>query len=816
VLTSLKHALRVLRKDPGFTAVAICSMAVGIGATSSMFSFADAMLLRPLHVAQPDRVIAVGTQTPAAFGIAPKISYRDYVDLRDHSRAFAGLAATVYTSFGFSPDSRTQPHMKFGYFVSGNFFDVLGIRPALGRVFRPDEDKVEGRDAVVVLGHDFWVSQYRANGSVLGSTVRLNGIPFTVIGVAPESFPGVDLVMRPTMFVPLAMAPRMGMKDFLHNRDASGLVVKGRLRPGVSVAQANADVAALAPGLLKLHKQEERDRLLKAETELQLRVEQGPIVVAMSVMLCALGIAVLLVACANVAGLLLSRARARSREFAVRLAIGAGRGALVRQLLLENLLVAIAGGCGAVAVADLVGAYIRRMPIPTDVPIVFDMGVDHRVFLFTLAISVLSTLFFGLAPALRASSPELVPALKASSADSAGKPRLWGRNLIVSGQVAVSLVLLAVAAAMVQGFRRELTGGSGFRVDHLFLTSFDAKLAHYSDEQSSLFYENLLRRSRSAPGLRSAALASNLPMNGFDQIGIVVEGFPLPRGVQASPGFAICASDGYFRTMDIPILNGRGFLESDRENTPRVAVVNEHMARHFWPKGDALGKVFHLETATGEAVRIVGIARQSKYNWVAELPMDFFYLPFRQHPRSGMTMIAQSDAPDAAAIAPVVRDVVRGIDPDMPVFDVRTMRDYYQQRAVGTSGILTQMVAGLGLMGLLLAVVGLYGLVAYSVSRRTREIAIRMAIGADRREVMRMVLGQGMRLGVAGIVVGMVLSVFACRLATAVAPLATLERIDPVLFLGVPLLFLMVTTLATWFPARRASKIDPMRALQDE
>jgi predicted permease len=816
MLTSVKHAFRVLRKDPGFTAVAICSMAIGIGATSAMFSFADAMLLRPLSVPEPGRVVAINTKKSAQFGMNTRVSYPDYADLRDHNRTFDGLVAASYARFGFSPDTHTLPRMKWGYFVSGNFFRVLGVQPALGRAFRPDEDGVEGRDAVVVLGHDFWVSQYNASPSVLGSTIRLNGIAFTVIGVAPEHFTGIDLVMRPTMFVPLAMSPRMEPQNRLHDREAGGLYVKGRLKPGVSVEQARADIDALAPGLQKLHKQPSDDELLRAETELQLRIEQGATVVAMTIMLGALGLSVLLVACANVAGLLLSRARARSREIAVRLAIGAGRGSLIRQLLLENLLVAVAGGLGGVVVAQAMADFWRSMPIPTDVPVVFDIGVDHRVLLFTLAISVLSTLLFGLAPALRVTRPDLVPALKAADADSGGKRRFWGRNTMVAAQVALSLVLLAVAASLVQGFRGELSQGPGFRTDRVFLTSFDTQLAHYSEEQTQRFYDDLLRKARSAPGVRSAALVSQVPMAGIDNVEVVVDGAPLPRGKKARPGLGTYVSDDYFRTMDTPIQHGRALLESDRENTPLVAVVNEHMAKHYWPKGDALGGRFHLGTATGPLIEIVGIAKGAKYAWIAEPPMDFVYLPFRQHPRSQMSLVVESNAPDAATLAPVLRDVVRSLDPDMPVFDVRTMRNFYTLRAVSTTTIITQVVTGMGLMGLLLAVVGLYGLVAYSVSRRTREIGIRMAIGADRRQVVWMVLRQGLELGVAGVVVGLVVSVFACRLVTSSLSFVTFERVDPMIFAVLPLLLVVVTVLATWAPARRASLIDPMRALRDE
>jgi len=506
VISMVRHALRVLRKDPGFTLVAVCSVALGIGATSAMFSFADALLLRPLPVMKPASVVAVNTEASAAFGTNTTISNPDYADLRDRNRTFEGLVASGYAMFGFSRNRETLPRMKFGLYVSGNFFRVLGVEPALGRGFRPDEDQAEGRDPVVVLGHDFWISQFGGSPSVLGSRIRLNGTEFVVVGVAPESFTGIDQVLRPALYVPLAMSPSMSQQNNLNRRDVRWLIVKGRLKPGASVEQAQVDLGAIATELQRMYPLTNRDQRIRVETELALRIEQSPPRTGMIAMLALLGLCVLAVACANVAGLLLSRARARSREIAVRLAIGAGRGALIRQLLLENLVVAVGGGAGGVAVAEGVAALFRRMPIPSDLPIVLAMGVDQRVLLFTLAVSVVSTLLFGLAPALRITRPDLVAALKAGNTDRGGKPRLWGRNAIVAGEVALSVVLLLISVVLVQGFRHQLVEGPGYRTDRLFLTSFDTDLAHYSADQARRFYKDLLERTRAAAGVRSAAL----------------------------------------------------------------------------------------------------------------------------------------------------------------------------------------------------------------------------------------------------------------------------------------------------------------------
>ncbi|HTU47196.1 MAG TPA: ABC transporter permease [Bryobacteraceae bacterium] len=822
---SLTYAARILRKSPGFTAVAVCSLAIGIGATSAMFSFADALLLRPLPVFEPSRIAAVTTANSAAFGTNNAISYPDYLDFRDRNRSFEGLLAASYATFGFSPNPATLPRMKFGLFVSGNFFRVLGVEPSLGRGFRDDEDQAEGRDPVVILGHDFWVSQFGASRSVLGSKVRLNGIDFSVIGVAPERFTGIDQFVRPALFIPLAMSPRTGQANNLNRRDLRWLIVKGRLKPGVGVNEAQADLNAITSQLRNMYPQSNRNQRIAVQTELQLRAAQSPPDAALAAMLVLLSLCVLLVACANVAGLLLSRARARSREIAVRLAIGAGRGSLVRQLLLENLLLALLGGLAGIAIAYAGAAYFRRLPIPTDLPVVIDVGLDHRVLWFTLAVSLLSTLLFGLTPALRATHPDLVPALKATDADSTGHRRLWGRNLIVAGQVALSLVLLVVSAVLVQGFDSQLAQGPGFRTDHLFLTSFDTQLVRYSNDQTRRFYKELLDRTRSAPGVKSAALTSVIPMIGGDSTPIVPEGYQLPRGEQAVTVFDAHVSDGFFDTMGIRLLKGRSFLPTDLPDTPRVAVVNEHLASHYWPKGDALGKRLHLGNAAGDLVQIVGIAKTTKYFWIAEPPLDYVYFPYTQNAGLGLaatfsaaalTVVAESDAPDPSTIAPALREVVRGLDPNMPFYDVRTMHDLYTQRAVKTPNMIADSVAGLGLMGLILATVGLYGLIAYSVSRRTREIGIRMAIGADRQKVVQMILRQGLTLSSAGVAVGLLVSFFVCRVLTSALWIATFNATNPLLFAAIALPLLLITLLASYAPARRASLIDPMRALREE
>jgi predicted permease len=808
--------MRMLRKNPGFTLVAVLSLGIGIGATSASFSIADVLLLRPMPVLEPSRVVTVTPAHQGAFGLDSTLSYPDYRDFRDNNRTFEGLIASDFTSFGFSPNAATLPRVTYGVFVSGNYFRVLGVQPALGRAFLESEDQAVGRDAVVVLGHDFWVSQFNANPAVVGSTLRLNGVECKIIGVAGEQFTGVNQLINPALFVPLAMLPRLEPVSPLERRDLRWFTVKGRLKPGASLAQANADLTALASRLEQLYPQTNRNRKIQVLSELELRARQSPPNAAMAIMTFVLALCVLLVACANVAGLLLSRARARSREMAVRLAIGAGRGPLVRQLLLENLLLAIMGGLAGILLANTIVDFFNGIPIPSDVPVSLKATLDQRMFFFTLAISLLSTFVFGLAPAFQTTRVDLIPALKAIDADSGGRRRLWGRNLIVAGQVALSLVLLVVTAVIWQGFHDQLTAGTGFRTDHLYLTSFDTQPIHYSPEQTREFYKSLLDKARQAPGVRSAALASDIPL-GFNQsnTGVVPEGYSLSAGQPAFNTLNYYVSDGYFDTLGVRLLRGRGFSGTDRIGAPLVAVVNTHFADHYWPRQDAIGKRFHMRDAAGPLVEVVGIAETGKYVWIAEPPLDFIYLPYTQNAASALSLLVESSAPDAATLAPVVRELVRKIDPSMPVVGARTMRDFFTQRAVRTPNMLVEVTASLGIMGLALAMVGLYALVAYSVSRRSREIGIRMAIGADRQGVLRMVLRQGLVLGSIGVGAGLILSFFACRAMTSSLWILA-GHMNYALLPAVAAPLLLVTLLAAYVPARRASLIDPMRALRDE
>jgi predicted permease len=814
MIQDVRYAFRMLLKNPSFTLVAVLSLALGTGANSAMFSLADALLLRPLPVQRPGEVVTVTSHLPK--GAGGSLSYADYRDLRDHSKTLHDLVAFDLTAFGFAATPEAQAKVKYGLLTSGNLFQAMGVQPMLGRAFRPDEDQVPGRDAVVVLGHDFWKDEMGGDMNVVGKTVRLNGLDFTVIGVAPEEFTGMDQYIKSALFVPAAMFARLtGDHDpnALEKRDDRHFIVKGRVQSASALGQAQAELTNLAKGLEQTYPAFDRDETFTVRTELQQRTVDDPPDAAMVAMLMGLAASVLLVACLNVANLLLSRARARGREVAVRLAMGAGRFRLIRQLLTESLLIALCGSiCGLVVAEGAVMAF-SNFRLPSDMPIAITMHLDYRVLGFSLTASIVAVLLFGLAPALQISRPDLVPALKSADADSAGKRRLWGRNLMVVGQVAISLMLLVVSAALYRGFDGMLAHGVGWRKDHLMTMGFDPRLVRYNESQTAEFYRHLVERAAAAPGVKSAALTSVIPMApNQSQQTFIPEGYDLPKDQKTLSAFVGTVDVRFFETMGIPLVSGRGFLTSDNATAPKVVVVNETLAQKYWPNKDPLGKRIRLGDAQGQWAQVVGVAKTAKYIWIAEPPLEFLYLPFAQSPSVPMTLIAQSQAASASLASPL-RDVVRSLDPNLPVYNVRTIEEYYELRAVNTPNMILYSIAAMGLSGLLLAMVGLYGLVAYSVSRRTREFGIRMAIGASSMNVSQMVLQQGMTLAVLGVGIGLLLAVPADRGMKAIFYTATTDWMS---FALTPLLLLSMTAIAAYAPARRASRIDPMTALRYE
>jgi predicted permease len=800
--------------------VAILSLALGIGANAAIFSFADYALLRPLPVPNNSGLMVVwsqfGGESIAGFTDYSNVSYPDFDDLRNKSNSFAGLTASQYFSFGFAPDKTALPQMKFGALVSGNFFSLLGVNPVLGRGFHADEDKVPGRDAVVVLGHDLWESEFASNPDVIGRSIFLNDLPFTVVGVAPESFRGPDVFLRADLYVPLAMQPTLAGESGQSELEMRGLrvmTVFGRLKPSVGLGQAQAEARVFSQQLAQAYPKTNSTCSLTVATQRHGQIHRIALLVVIVLFMLALSGVVLLIACANVMNLLLSRASGRLREIAVRLALGAGRGRLIRQLLTESLVIAILGGALGLLVAQAGANLFSQARVPVDVPIIVDVKLNPQVLLFSLLISALSALLFGLAPALQSTKPDLVPALKSAGAAEGKRRRLLGRDALVIAQVAGSLLLLVIATQAYRGAQIIISSPAGFRTTHILMASLNPSLARDSKEQTKEFFRRLLDQARTLPGVRSAALAQAMPMvPASPAIRVVPEGVQLQKGTEGIPVFSNTVSEGYFGTLGVPLVEGREFRETDREDSARVVIINEQFARKYYPGQEPIGKRLQLYGTDGPFIQVIGVAKQTKYVFPLEPPMEYLYLPLAQNPMAAMTLMLETEGPSAAAAEPL-RDLVRRLDSRQPIYGVRTMEEFFDVRVTKTFGLFTKALGGLGILGLVLALVGLYGLMTYSVSLRQREIGIRMAIGADPAGVVRMVLKRGMLLAGSGVAIGLLLSLAASKPTAAMVngrgfnwPLVALVMIA----------LLGMAALGAFIPARRASQVDPNTVLRQE
>ena len=813
MLQEIRQAFRMIARSPGFTAIAVLSLALGIGANAAIFSLADALLFRPLAVTDPGSVMALNLDTPG--GDLGNFSYPDYRDLRSTTKSFDGIAAFQISTFSLARNKNEVPQMRAGLEVSDNFFSVLGIQPTLGRSFLPEET-VKGGAPAVVLSYGFWQDQFNGDKEVLGRTIRISGTDFTIVGVAPKAFTGVDQYIRPSFMVPAVLTQQLNgaAKDPVENRTDYSFTLYGRLKRGVSVNQAQAEMVTLWKGLQQQYPADGRNGKMMVRTQLQFRIAQDSIDAILITMLMALVSVVLLIACANVANLLLGRARGRTREIAVRIALGVSRTKLLRQLFAENVVLALLGDVIGLGFAYGGIRFLQTIPIPSDLPIVISPQLDQRVLVFSLIASLFSVLVFGLAPAFQSLKTELVSALKSSESNMSGRKRTLGRNSLVIVQIALSMVLLVASGMLLDGFRKTLVASPGFRTDHLLITEFDTSLVRYNPEKTVAFYRDIKDRVRALAGVRSAALTATVPFgNNQPSREVIPDGYQATKGQESvTLPFDVVDAD-YFGTMKIPIVSGRGFTADDKADSTPVTIVNQEFAARFWPGQDPLGKRIRLDNDKGKLVQVVGVARNSKYMFISESQYRYFYLPYAQEGGTRMVMLTESSG-DPALLAAPLREIVRSMDPNQPMYNVRTFGNFYKMRAIDTPLMITQMVVTMGLIGLLLALIGIYGLVSYSVARRTREIGVRIAIGADRTDVIKMVLRQGFVLACIGIGVGGILSLIVGK--ALAAGLIGLGKPNPATFIIVPLAVLLVTMAACWAPAWRASRVDPLRALRAE
>lgn len=813
----VRYAGRSLRRTFGLTAFVIVTLALGIGLTAATFSMVDALIFRPYPVPRPGDVVSlVSTSRDHSYD---QFSYREYLDIRRKTRSYDGvIASSVRQGVGFSAERGATPRVRGGMMVSGNYFQVLGVEPQLGRGFRDDEDEVPGRDAVVVLGPDFWTREFARDPSIVGRTLRLNGTDFTVVGVAPDTFPSMQIFSRPDFYMPLAMARVFStnpQKQFLEDRDDREVSVKGRLKRGTTQQQAQGELALLAQTFAREHPATNRGRGAAVRTQFEMRTQGDEVYWKFGVIFTILALAVLLVACTNVAGLLVSRARARTREIALRLALGAGRFRLIRLLLTESLILATLGGLGGILVGYAGIRYFHTLAIPTELPVTIPFQMDRRVLLASLALSLFSAVVCGLAPALQSTRADLVNGLTSAEVDVPGRTRLWGRNVLVVAQVATSLMLLTASFLMVRGFENGIIEGTGFRREHLLMARFDPRLVQYDSAQTQQLYTRLTERMRETAGVQHAALTQQPPLgqDDFSRLAFVPDGFQMPRDRETFSSAMDTVDEGYFETLGIPLLRGRGFRASDAEDAPRVAVVNEQFANHYWPGGDAVGKQIRLDGATGTAVEIIGVAQTVKYQSTSEKPTDFVYMPLAQHPVARMVLLVRTSG-DPLQLVPSVKEAVRALDPNLPILEMRSYEDLYRYSAVEGPQVAIDLVGTMGAVGLLLAIAGLYGLVAYNVSRRTREIAIRMAIGAESFDVLRLVMGKGLVLVSIGTAIGLAMGFAVEQLMNSM--LFNAGGVDIAAYLIVVPSMFLVTMLAAYLPARRAAQIAPTQALRYE
>ncbi|MBA3248656.1 MAG: ABC transporter permease [Pyrinomonadaceae bacterium] len=800
----VRYAARMLVKSPVFTLVAVLSLALGIGANASIFTLLDTTLLRPLPVESPRDLFFVVSDG--------SFSHPNFRDFRDHSGdVLAGLAAYRYAPMSFSSGGANE--RLWGYLVSDNYFDVLGVRAAAGRTFAPEEGRTPGTHAVAVVGHNFWQRRFNSDPQLVGKTISLNKREFTVVGIAPEEFNGTDRVFAPDVWVPLAMQREIEPgNDYLEARGDGRLFVFGRLKSGKSVEGAGAALSVVAQNLAREYPfpDNEGTKIELVPLGIIPMLRKGTIAFAgvmMSVVLL-----VLLLACTNLANLLLARATERRKEIAIRLALGASRARLVRQLLTESVMLSLAGGALGLLLALWINDLAAAFKPPIDFSILFDLGIDLRVFGFTLLLSVVTGIVFGIVPALQATKPDLVPSLK-DETPLAGFRRSHLRSALIVGQMALSLLLLICAGLVLRSLRQAHTIDPGFQPEQLVAMSVDVGLQGYDKQRGREFYQRLTGRVAALPEVESVTLATKMPLSlSHSTTSVFREGQVLAPGEEPTDVYYAQVGTQYFSTLQIPLVAGREFDVRDDEGAPRVCVINETLARQLFPNEAAVGKRISYGDGDGPYTEVVGVAKDGKYVTLGERPHAFIYQPLRQQYNNHVTVFTRTRTPPSAAV-PAIRSVMQSLDATLPIYDVKTLTEHMGLSLLPARAAAV-LLGSFGVLALLLAALGLYGVISYMVAGRTREIGIRMALGAQARDVLWLIVRQGVRLALVGVCLGLAASLAATRFLSSL--LYGVSASDPLTFGGIALLLVAVALLASYIPARRATKVDPMVALRYE
>src|SRR5580692_2148545 len=813
----LRYAFRMLLKSPGFTLIAVLALGLGIGANTAIFSVFNGMLWRPLPVKNAKQLVVLASKT-RDFQFPLNLAYPDFQDYRQLKTVFSDLV--VYSPSPVNFGAQGRPERAWVELVSGNYFSALGIEPALGRTFAADEGWVKNKDPLIVLSYKFWHKRFGGDPRVLGQTVQVNNHAFTIIGVAPAPYVGAYYFIEPDFYLPLSTIALLDptQADVLANRNASFLRVLGYLQPGVTPTQAMAAAEPIDHRLAKDFPDSHKGLSLLVLPELSARPEPGLgafMSTAVIVFMLLVGL-VLLIACANVANLILARANGRRKEFATRVALGASRWRMVRQLLTETVLLSVFGGILGMLFARWAAMALTSIHIPTDIPLrLFDLRLDWRIFSFAFFAALATGVVAGLVPSLQASRTDLADTLKAggrSGGGSASHHRF--RNALVVSQVAVSLLLLACAGFFIRSLQNSAHVDMGFRVDHTLMMSVDVGLQGYKEERGQQFFKQLSERVRSLPGVRDAAVAAYIPMGTENSlVNILPEGQVIDDKSKTESTFDDSVQPGYFRTAGTPVIEGREFTEADNATAPHVAIINETFAKEIWPGQDPIGKVFRTKK-DGPPIQVVGITRTGKYLFLYEKPQLYAYFPLAQSYNSGANLFVYTqDNPQRLVAA--VRDQIRQLDAGLPVFNVTTMDEQVQfGKALFPARLGVMFVGTFGVLGLILASVGVYGVVAYSVSQRTQEIGIRTALGAQRSHVLGMILKQGMNMALIGTAVGIVLSFLLFRGLASM--LYGVKSTDFLTLSAVSAMLLFVAFVASYVPALRATRVDPVVALREQ
>ena len=809
-LQDLRYGSRMLLKRPGLSSIAIITLALGIGANTAIFSLVNTVLLRPLPIDRPEQLVSLNSDSPGGNNV-PTLSYPNYRDFRDRNDVLAGLLCYRFSAISLSNNGVNE--RMWAYLVSGNYFDLLGVKPALGRFFTQQDDKAPGAHPVAVITYNCWKNRFAGDTDVIGRNVIVNGRSFSIIGVAGEGFHGSEISYMPEMWFPMMMIGQIEPgSDYLEDRDTANFFVQGRLNAGVTTQQAETQLKTIAAELAREYPNENENKtIMLSPPGLFGAFLRGPIVGFAGVLMAVVGL-VLLLACTNLANLLLARATERRREIAIRLAIGAGRGRLVRQLLTESVLLAACGGVLGLGLAYWVVDAMMAFKPPMDIPLSTELHIDYRVMLFTAAVSLLTGVVFGLLPALQATNPDLVPALK-DETSIGGHRRSWLRNGLVVFQVSLSLLLLICAGLVLRGLQHAQFLSPGFVAQHAIEMSFDLNLQGYDGARSKQFKRNLLERVRGLPGVQYAGLSNFVPLSlNINNNNVFVEDTPQERGTNIPSTMTSAASPGFVPALGVDLFEGRDFTDEDGDTRPRAAVVNETFARRFWPGQSALGKRFSLQGVTGPWTEVIGVMRDGKYFSLSEDPSPFIYVNLRPTDGSYLTLMVRTSSEPRAVIG-ALRNEFHQLDSNLPVYSIRTMTEH-MALPLFPARVAATLLGSFGLLALILAAIGIFGVMSYAVSQRTREIGIRMALGADAGRILSLVIGQGLKLILFGLGIGLVAAFAGTRLMSSL--LYGVSATDSITFALIALLLTTVALLACYLPARRATKVDPMIALRYE